>query len=61
MALPHLKTRTRLTTSLRTDLADALDTMSESSRISKTKLLDEAVELLMTKYPQWLKKGNKKA
>ncbi len=50
MALPHLKTRSRLTTSLRTDLAAALDRMSENSRISKTRLLDEAVEDLLKKY-----------
>ncbi len=59
MALPHLKTRCRLTTSLRTDLAAALDRMSANSRISKTRLLDEAVEDLLKKHPEWLDGENK--
>jgi hypothetical protein len=44
---PHLKNRTAYTSTLATPLWDALNTLQQSSRIPKSKLLDEAVELLL--------------
>lgn len=45
-----LKNRIRFSTSLSKDLAEKLDCLSKQSRIPKSKLLDEAVELLLDKH-----------
>lgn len=46
----NLKTRKRITTTLRLDLVDKLDNLSELTKISKSKLHDEAIEDLLIKY-----------
>lgn len=46
----NLKTRKRVTTTLRLDLVDKLDELSKSTKISKSKLHDEAIEDLFIKY-----------
>lgn len=45
-----LKTRIRFSTSLDKNLAQKLEDLSEDTRISKSKLLDEALELLFEKH-----------
>lgn len=45
-----LKTRIRFSTSLDKNLAQKLEELSEDTRISKSKLLDEALELLFEKH-----------
>jgi hypothetical protein len=43
----NLKTRTAYSSTLATPLWEALETLQQSSRIPKSKLFDEAVELLL--------------
>ena len=43
----NLKTRTAYSSTLATPLWEALEALQQSSRIPKSKLLDEAVELLL--------------
>ena len=50
MSEPFLKNRTRFTSSLKNELVPLFNTMAEKSRISKTKLLDEAIEDLLKKH-----------
>jgi len=50
MAEPLLKNRTRFTSSLRNELVPYFDRLAEQSRITKTRLLDEAVEDLLKKH-----------
>lgn len=45
-----LKTRIRFSTSLNKDLAKKLEDLSTNTRIPKSKLVDEALELLFDKY-----------
>jgi predicted transcriptional regulator len=45
-----LKTRTPLSNAIKTELHRALSKLSEETRISKSKLLDEAIADLMIKY-----------
>ncbi len=45
-----LKTRIRFSTSLDKDLASKLETLSEETRIPKSKLVDEAISLLLEKH-----------
>lgn len=45
-----LKSRIRFSTSLDKDLASKLETLSANTRIPKSKLIDEAVELLLEKH-----------
>ena len=45
-----LKTRTAFSNSLRNDLSDELDKLNSQTKIPKSKLLDEAIELLLLKY-----------
>jgi len=45
-----LVTRTVMSNSIRNDLADKLKKLSEETRIPKSKLLDEAIELLLAKH-----------
>jgi len=46
----NLKTRKRITTTLRLDLIDKLDKLSILTKINKSKLHDEAIEDLLVKY-----------
>ena len=45
-----LVNRTRLTTSLKNELAKELDLLAQKTRIPKSRLLDEAVEDLLKKH-----------
>jgi len=45
-----LKTRTKLTTTIKNELVEKLDKLSENTRIPKSKLFDEALELLIKKH-----------
>ena len=46
----NLKTRRRVTTTLRLDLVDKLDKLANFTKINKSKLHDEAIEDLLVKY-----------
>ena len=50
MAEPVYVNRTRLSSSLASELVQPLDELSRKTRIPKTRLLDEAVEDLLKKY-----------
>lgn len=45
-----LKNRIRFSTSLDKELSQKLEALSKSTRIPKSKLLDEAIELLLFKH-----------
>lgn len=45
-----LKTRTRLTTSIDNALMASLNELSTQTRINRSKLLDEAIELLLERH-----------
>ena len=45
-----LKNRVRFSTSLDKDLAKQLDDLSTNTRIPKSKLVDEAIEMLLAKH-----------
>lgn len=45
-----LKTRIRFSTSLDKDLAKRLEDLSITTRIPKSKLVDEAIEMLLDKH-----------
>lgn len=45
-----LVTRTVVSNSIRKDLAEELNILSKETRIPKSKLLDEAIELLLEKH-----------
>nr|WP_302660413.1 ribbon-helix-helix domain-containing protein [uncultured Clostridium sp.] len=45
-----LKNRIRFSTSLDKELSQKLENLSKSTRIPKSKLLDEAIELLLLKH-----------
>ena len=45
-----LKNRVRFSTSLEKDLAKRLDDLSTNTRIPKSKLVDEAIEMLLAKH-----------
>jgi hypothetical protein len=45
-----LKHRTRITTSIKNELFDAMKKLSETTRIPQSKLFDEALEDLFKKY-----------
>lgn len=45
-----LVTRTVVSNSIRKDLAEELNELSKETRIPKSKLLDEAIELLLEKH-----------
>lgn len=47
---PILKNRTRFTSSLKNDLVEPFNELSRLTRVTKTKLLDEAIEDLIKKY-----------
>ena len=50
-----LKNRVRFSTSLDKDLAKRLDDLSITTRIPKSKLVDEAIEMLLDKHENKLK------
>lgn len=50
MAEPFLKYRTRFTSSLKNELVPLFDKLSKTSRIPKSRLLDEAIEDLLVKH-----------
>ena len=50
MADSLLKNRTRFTSSLKNELVPLFNKLAEKSRISKTRLLDEAIEDLLKKH-----------
>jgi len=50
LAEPVLKNRTRFTSSSKNELIPLFNKLSEDSRITKTKLLDEAIEDLLKKH-----------
>ena len=45
--MSELANRKRVTTSISIPLSDALDRLSKKSRIPKSKLFDEAIEMLL--------------
>lgn len=47
-----LKTRIRFSTSLDKELSLKLEDLSKSTRIPKSKLVDEAIELLLLKHKE---------
>ena len=50
MAEPYLKYRTRFTSLLKNELVPLFDKLAASSRIPKSRLLDEAIEDLLIKH-----------
>lgn len=50
MANTKLVNRTRLVSSLANELVEPFNELSRKTRITKTKLLDEAIEDLLKKY-----------
>lgn len=50
MAEPYLKFRTRFTSSLKNELVPLFDELSQKTRIPKSRLLDEAIEDLLSKH-----------
>ena len=50
MAEPFLKYRTRFTSSLKNELVPLFNQLAKKTRIPKSRLLDEAIEDLLTKY-----------
>lgn len=50
MAEQILKNRTRFTSSLKNELIEPFDKLAEQTRITKTRLLDEAIEDLLKKH-----------
>lgn len=50
MSESKLVNRTRFTTSIKNELYQSLGRLSASTRIPKSKLMDEAIEDLMKKY-----------
>ncbi len=49
MSEPYLKYRTRFTSSLKNDLVPLFDELSKTTRIPKSRLLDEAIGDLLIK------------
>jgi predicted DNA-binding protein len=45
-----LVNRKAFSNSLRNDLSEAFDTLNKETKIPKSKLLDEAIEMLIEKY-----------
>lgn len=50
MGVNELKNRKAITTTLKIENAEKLDKLAKETMISKTKLLDQALELLFKKY-----------
>jgi predicted DNA-binding protein len=47
--------RTRFTTSSKAELVEKLNELSEKTRLTKTRLVDEAIEDLLEKYKEKIK------
>ena len=47
-----LKNRTKVTTTIKNELVDKLDTLNNKTRIPKSKLFDEALELLFEEHKE---------
>ena len=47
-----LKNRTKVTTTIKNELVDKLDKLNEETRIPKSKLYDEALELLFDEHKE---------
>lgn len=58
MAEPYLKYRTRFTSSLKNELVEPFNQLSQQTRIPKSRLLDEAIEDLLKKHNFDLTEGN---
>jgi len=50
--LMALKNRTRVTTTIKNELVSKLDTLNDKTRIPKSKLFDEALELLFDQHKE---------
>lgn len=50
MAEPFLKYRTRFTSSMKNELVPFFNDLARQTRISKSRLLDDAIEDLLRKY-----------
>ena len=50
MPEPYLKNRTRFTSSLRNEFVPLFNELAQTSRIPKSRLLDEAIEDLLKKH-----------
>ena len=50
MAEPMLVNRTRFTSSMKNGLMDGFNHLAETTRIPKSRLIDEAIEDLLKKY-----------
>lgn len=50
MSQPYLKYRTRFTSSLKNELIEEFNNLSQETRIPKSRLLDEAIEDLINKH-----------
>ena len=61
MSAPQLKYRTRFTSSLRNELWEKFNTLSQETRLQKTTLMDEAVEDLLMKYHKEAKAKTRKS
>ena len=48
--LMALKNRTKVTTTIKNELVEKLDTLNNKTRIPKSKLFDEALELLFEEH-----------
>ena len=57
MAEALLVNRTRFTSSLKNELIVKFDELAKETRIPKSRLLDEAVEDLLTKYEEKQRRG----
>lgn len=51
-----LKNRTKLTTTIKNELVEKLDKLSNKTRIPKSKLYDEALELLFEEHKEKFEK-----
>jgi len=60
MAEPYLKYRKRFTSSLKNELIEPFNKLSENTRIPKSKLLDEAIEDLLKKHSELQTNQSKK-
>lgn len=59
MAEPYLKNRKRFTSFLDNKLVPLFDELARKSRVPKSRLLDEAIEDLLNKYPEAAQEKNK--
>lgn len=61
MSAPQLKYQTRFTSSLRNELWEKFNKLSQETRLQKTTLMDEAVEDLLMKYHKEAKAKTRKS